>query len=137
METLGCLQTICMDKTGTITKNEMTVVRIFAGMKEIQTDQEDLSAYTNNCDKPEEHELTQLIKMATLCNETEVLWDGSRQVLSGSATEKALVQLAIDNGMDVIELREQHPIIRIAHRSEQRPFMTTFHTTPTVRRCWP
>ncbi len=130
VETLGCLQTICMDKTGTITKNEMTVVRIFAGMKEIQTDREDLAAYTGHLDQPEEHELTQLLKMATLCNETEVLWDGSRQMLSGSATEKALVQLAIDNGVDVIELREQHPIVRIAHRSEQRPFMTTFHKTP-------
>ena len=52
-------------------------------------------------------------------------------MLSGSATEKALVQLAIDNGMDVIDLREQHPIFRISHRSEQRPFMTTFHTAPT------
>ncbi len=69
--------------------------------------------------------------MATLCNETEVHREGSRQVLSGSATEKALVQLAIDNGMDVIDVREQHPIFRISHRSEQRPFMTTFHTTPT------
>ncbi len=57
--------------------------------------------------------------------------EGSRLVLSGSATEKALVQLAIDNGMDVIDVREQHPIFRISHRSEQRPFMTTFHTTPT------
>lgn len=131
VETLGCLQTICMDKTGTITKNEMTVVRIFAGMKEIQVDQGDLETYADILGGAEEHELSQLIQVSTLCNETEVHWEGSRQVLAGSATEKALVHLAIDNGVDVFDLREQHPIFRTSHRSEQRPFMTTYHTTPS------
>ena len=131
VETLGCLQTICMDKTGTITKNEMTVVRIFAGMKEIQVDQGDLDDFADILSGSAEHELPRLIQMATLCNETEVRRDGTRQVLSGSATEKALVQLAVDTGVDVIDLREQYPLFRTSHRSEQRPFMTTFHHTPT------
>jgi Ca2+-transporting ATPase len=99
-------------------------------MKEIQVDQGDLETYADILGGAEEHELSRLIRVATLCNETEVQWEGNRQVLSGSATEKALVQLAIDIGVDVIDLREQHPIFRISHRSEQRPFMTTFHQTP-------
>ena len=131
VETLGCLQTICMDKTGTITKNEMTVVRIFAGMREIQVDQGDLDDFADILSGSAEHELPRLIQMATLCNETEVRREGTRQVLAGSATEKALVQLAVDTGVDVIDLREQHPLFRTSHRSEQRPFMTTFHQTPT------
>ncbi len=131
VETLGCLQTICMDKTGTITRNEMTVVRIFAGMKEIQVDQGDLADFTDILRGSAEHELPRLIQVATLCNETEVRRAGTRQVLAGSATEKALVQLAVDTGVDVIDLREQYSRFRTSHRSEQRPFMTTFHQTPT------
>lgn len=130
VETLGCLQTVCLDKTGTITKNEMTVVRIYAGGRVFQFNEEDLPAAVHQI-ASNGHEFAQLIRMAALCNETEIDWAENRYVLSGSATEKALVQLAIDLGIDVLDLRRRYPLLRVNHRSEQRPFMTTYHETAT------
>lgn len=127
VETLGCLQTICMDKTGTITKNEMTVVRLFAGMRSLAVDQGDLEEFADLISHGAEHELPWLLRVASLCNETEIHHQDGRQVLSGSATEKALVQLAVNYGVDVSALQQQYPLIRISHRSELRPFMTTYH----------
>ncbi len=127
VETLGCLQTICMDKTGTITKNEMTVVRLFAGMRSLSMEKGDLDEYAESIAAAADHELPWLLKVATLCNETEIQDRNGHLVLSGSATEKALVQLAIDYGLKVAELQAKHPRLRISHRSEQRPFMTTYH----------
>jgi Ca2+-transporting ATPase len=127
VETLGCLQTICMDKTGTITKNEMTVVRLFAGMRTLAVDQGDLEEFTDLISNGAEHELPWLLRVASLCNETEIHHQAGRRVLSGSATEKALVQLALNYGVDVSALQQQYPLIRISHRSELRPFMTTYH----------
>jgi P-type Ca2+ transporter type 2C len=52
--------------------------------------------------------------------------DGSE--LTGSPTETALVELALDLGLDVTELRRQHPLIDITYRSERRLFMITLHS---------
>lgn len=127
VETLGCLQTICMDKTGTITRNEMTVVRLFVGMHSFSVDQGDLDEYADIITNGGDHELPWLLKVATLCNETEMQKHQGRQLLAGSATEKALVQLAINYGLDIDHLRKVYPLEGISHRSEQRPFMTTYH----------
>jgi len=128
VETLGCLQTICMDKTGTITKNEMSVTRLYAGQRRFSVAQGDLDEFADIIAAGAEHELPWLLKAATLCNETEIQEHDGRLVLSGSATEKALVQLALDYGLNVEALQSQYPLRRISHRSEQRPFMTTYHS---------
>lgn len=127
VETLGCLQTICMDKTGTITKNEMSVVLVFAGMRRFRVEQGDLDEYLDLITSGADHELPWLLKVATLCNETEIRVHNGRQVLVGSSTEKALVKLASNYGLDVPSLQRRYPLLRISHRSEQRPFMTTYH----------
>ncbi len=127
VETLGCLQTICMDKTGTITKNEMTVVQLFVGMRRLSVTQGELDEFADLIAAGGEHELPWLLKAAALCNETEIQEHQGRLVLSGSATEKALVQLALNYGVDVAALQQAMPRRRLIHRSEQRPFMTSYH----------
>jgi len=72
-------------------------------------------------------ELVMLMQSVSLCTETELKEDDQEVRLEGSPTENALVQLAIDAGIDVQTLREQHPIIRTRYRAEGRPYMSTLH----------
>jgi Ca2+-transporting ATPase len=134
VETLGSIQTICMDKTGTITANKMSVVELYSDTTrlkvvdgQLQVGEERINPYTRD-------ELLKLIHVLALCNESEINGNGnsngkgSEYVVRGSSTENALIDLAIASGVDVNELREKYPLQKIEHRSETRNYMTTFHT---------
>ena len=132
VETLGSIQTLCLDKTGTITLNKMSVVAIYTGMKSLRVcegkfvmGREPINPFT--CE-----ELGRLIRISALCNETEILKTENEYVLKGSPTENALVYLGISAGIDVIELREAYPVLKIGYRSENCNFMSTLHMTPKI-----
>ncbi|MEA5506294.1 HAD-IC family P-type ATPase [Halotia wernerae UHCC 0503] len=129
VETLGSVQTICLDKTGTITENKMSVVELYTDIKSIQVSSDgkfiaqaqDINPY--NCDQ-----LLKLIHVSVLCNESEVHKNSDGEyVVKGSATENALIYLAISAGVDVIQLKENYPCCRTNHRSENQNFMSTVH----------
>jgi Ca2+-transporting ATPase len=130
VETLGSIQTICLDKTGTITLNRMSIVAVHTGMKRYRMSGgkfagDDGPTNPYSCD-----ELLKLIHAAVLCNESEAsLQDGS-YVLRGSPTENALIYMAIDTGVDVLGLRAKFPLLKINHRSEERNYMSTLHGLP-------
>lgn len=128
VETLGSVQTVCLDKTGTITRNQMAVLQIFTGMKVINV------AENGQFRGPEGgiapfacEELEQILQISVLCNEVEIYQEGGDYVLRGTSTEGALVQLAILAGLDVSDLRRRFPLLRVNHRSETRLFMGTLH----------
>ncbi len=134
VEALGSIQTICFDKTGTITLNRMTVVEIYAGTKRLKVSdgkflQEDEAVNPHVC-----KELLKLIHATTLCNETEVTMQKDGYVLKGSPTESAFITMAIGSGIDVIALRERYPLLRIMHRAERRNFMITVHLSVQQRK---
>jgi Ca2+-transporting ATPase len=127
VETLGSVQTICLDKTGTLTLNRMSVVSIYAGMRRISvtdgkffTEAGELDAFA--CD-----ELLRLMHVAILCNETEVSRHENEYVLRGSSTESALLHMAIGAGVDVMQLRAEYPLLQVNPRAEQRNFMSSVH----------
>lgn len=127
VETLGSVQTICLDKTGTITHNKMSVVAVHAGMRRIHvsdgrflTGNERINP--NDCD-----ELLRLLHVSVLCSETEISRQGKNYHLQGSPTENALVYAAIGAGVEVLRLREKYPMARMRHRAENRNFMSTVH----------
>jgi P-type Ca2+ transporter type 2C len=127
VETLGSVQTICLDKTGTLTLNRMSVASIYVGMRRISVVDGKFFSDTGGLDPFACDELLRLMHVVILCNETEVSRDGGRYVLKGSSTESALLHMTISAGVDVMELRAQYPLLRINHRAEQRNFMSSVH----------
>jgi Ca2+-transporting ATPase len=127
VETLGAVQTLCLDKTGTITKNEMAVREIYTGMRSLSVAAGRFYAPEGPVSFDDCEELAQLITVSVLCNETELHQEAGETVLSGSPTESTLIRLALQLGIDVLGLRRQYPLVHINYRSENRPYMGSLH----------
>jgi Ca2+-transporting ATPase len=133
VETLGAVQTICLDKTGTITRNRMTVVRACSGAFCFHVFEDRCVLNGAYVDASCSFELQLLGEVATLCSETEILNGKANSkdwVLKGSPTENALIRFADLVGVDVVRVRREHPLLRVNHRSENRLFMSTLHCRP-------
>jgi P-type Ca2+ transporter type 2C len=127
VETLGAVQVVCFDKTGTLTVNRMTVVTVQAGLRVLQVRAGTLRDETGQAVSPESADLRWLLRIAVLCNEVEVEQERGVVVLRGSPTESALVQLALDAGLDVAALRALNPCLRVQRRAQTRNYMSTLH----------
>lgn len=102
VETLGCTQVICSDKTGTLTQNKMTVVDSFG--------------YEN-----------QLVLSMSLCNDAALSdEDGS---IIGEPTESALVRFAVDAGKNKNDIEKKLPRVAEAPFDSIRKMMSTIHKT--------
>jgi Ca2+-transporting ATPase len=130
VETLGSVQTICLDKTGTLTENKMSVVELYTDTKSIKVSSDGkFTAQSQDINPYNSDQLLKLIHVSVLCNESEVHKNSAGEyVVKGSATENALIYLAISAGVDVIQLKENYPCFYTNHRSENQNFMSTVHT---------
>ncbi len=126
IETLGAIEVLCLDKTGTLTRNRMTVVAIHAGMARYRVDDGHIEP-EHGASQGGPGAVHRLIEIAALCNEAELVEGPEGPVVAGSATEGALVRLALDTGVDVASLRRSLPRRRISYRAEGRRFMSTSH----------
>jgi Ca2+-transporting ATPase len=136
VETLGCTTVICSDKTGTLTRNEMTVRKVFASGRllevtgvgydpvgEFRTNGTAVAVATDPAAE-------RLLQAAALCNDTHFVGeDGSRRV-KGDPTEAALLVLAEKAGMRAADLRQTWPRVAEIPFESERKRMTTVHTGP-------
>lgn len=129
LRTLGNLastQVVCFDKTGTLTLNRMTVSALYAGTRRISLPADNSGAPLVRPDLTTDPDVSWLISLSVLCNEAFMLHDGA-QSLEGSSTEKALIQLAENAGINTTAFRGDHPILEIFHRTEAHQSMVTRH----------
>ena len=97
VETLGSVSVICTDKTGTITRNELTVVKAVVNGEVIEIDGEGYSPIGNfyrhgqKTDPKSIDNLELLFKIGTLCNDASLTKDGNQYKILGDPTEGALI----------------------------------------------
>jgi Ca2+-transporting ATPase len=127
VETLGSVETICLDKTGTITMNRMSVVQVHAGMRRFEVTEDRLTSNGKTVNPYTNVDLLRLLHLSVLCNESMVSAQEGNYIVDGSSTENALIYLALGAGVDVNSLRSLHPLVKVNHRSEDRHFMSTLH----------
>ncbi|MGB5199813.1 MAG: cation-transporting P-type ATPase, partial [Sedimenticolaceae bacterium] len=127
VESLGSVQVFCMDKTGTLTMNRMAVVAVHSGEQPFDVIHGSFQADGEQCDPMDREELVRLMQVVSLCSEVELHGEADNPELEGSATEMALVDMALKSGIDVMALRAKYPTKRTRYRAEGRPYMSTLH----------
>jgi Ca2+-transporting ATPase len=134
VETLGCTSVICSDKTGTMTKGEMTVQRAYANDKAIKVSgigyaPEGEFLYEGKKIDPSAEELRTLLRVSTLCNDAklEKETETERWIVKGDPTEGALVVAAAKAGLWKEDLEQMEPRIGEIPFSSERKRMTTVH----------
>lgn len=127
IETLAAVNVIAFDKTGTLTQNQMSVSAIACADKRYAAGdvviRPDAAAAAHL-------ELRRLLEIVALCSDARLQRREDGYTVSGTPTETALVQLAINAGLDVDALRRSMPLRGAEYRSQDRQYMVTVHETP-------
>lgn len=128
VETLGSVQVICLDKTGTLTENRMTVVNINTGRGEIIVNDGHFYLSGDQIEPAQLQDLLRLFQVIALCNESELETDNTT---NGSSTENALLEATGLAGIDIHQLRQEFPRLETQYRAEGRNYMKTTHASPS------
>ena len=132
VETLGAVTTICSDKTGTLTRNEMMVQAVvtpvgstrvhgvgYAPEGELERDN---GPVTDGF-----ADVAALAHAALLCNDAELQERDGRWLVEGDPTEGALVTLGARSGLDVAALRSALPRLGVIPFDPAYRYMATLH----------
>jgi len=133
VETLGSTTVICSDKTGTLTKNQMTVRLIYDGQHAFEVTG---SGYEPKGDIlheelplriSERKNLQLVLRIGLLCNESEIYQEEGVYRVEGDPTEGALIVSAMKIGLNPIEEKESYPELAVLPFESERGYMATLH----------
>jgi Ca2+-transporting ATPase len=135
VETLGSTQVICSDKTGTLTKGQMTVRRAFIAAR--------LYDITGNGYEPKgevtskeqvapvgKEGLQRFARAVVLCSDALLTEEDGRWVVKGDTTEGALIAFAEKVGVSQNQIRIANPRIGEVPFTSERKRLTTVHSNP-------
>jgi Ca2+-transporting ATPase len=136
VQTLGSVTVICTDKTGTITKGEMTVNKLWVKDRVVEVSglgYMPVGDFTINGEPLQEGEtksLDKLLEIAALCNGAKIDAPSDRNrnwSVIGDPTDGALLVAALKYGQNIEELIDEKPTVDILPFSFERKRMTTVH----------
>jgi P-type Ca2+ transporter type 2C len=139
VETLGCTSVICSDKTGTLTKDEMTVRQLYAGEQLFDVSgagyapvgEFSVDGGTPVAPTPA---LIQMLTAAVLASDTLLVQDGTEAGngwgIKGDPTEGALLVAAAKAGLHKDQLDASFPRVQEIPFTSETKRMTTLHQTP-------
>jgi Ca2+-transporting ATPase len=136
VQTLGSVTVICTDKTGTVTKGEMTVERIWVHDKLIEVSgvgYEPVGEFKCGGQALKEDEfrvVEKLLEISVLCNSAKIEAPSDRNRfwnVVGDPTDGALLVAAMKHGLSVQSLLIEKPMFRVLPFDSKRKRMTTLH----------
>lgn len=130
VETLGSVNVICTDKTGTLTHNQMTVTKIWANETVYDVTGSGYCSHGTflvgkKLANPEP--LHKLLKIGSLCNDAKLSGKNENREIIGDPTEAALIVAAEKAGFSHSSLTKNEPRKDEMPFSSERKMMTTFH----------
>jgi Ca2+-transporting ATPase len=137
VETLGSTTIICTDKTGTLTRNEMTVEKLFVSETEIDVTgsgyipKGDFLKRGNIVDVKNDGTTLNLLRGITLCNNSAIEKKGDKWEVVGDPTEIALTVAAAKVDLWKDELDKDYEMTEEIVFTSERKIMTTIHKTGT------
>lgn len=132
VETLGSTTVICSDKTGTLTRNEMTVSELWTGTNSVQVTGVGYNkdgAFVQNGSPIDAmpSDIRDLLESALLCSDATIEPNGNNFGISGDPTEAALLVAAAKKDITATDLRNQYPRIDVIPFDSGQQYMATLH----------
>ena len=133
VETLGSVSVICSDKTGTLTRNEMTVTTVVSARCTAEITGVGYDPHgVFTCDDKDLHlknlaELRELCRAGVLCNEAQLQQKEGDWFIEGDPTEGALLVLGAKSGINIKVLHQEMPRTDLIPFESEHRFMATLH----------
>jgi len=136
VETLGSTTVICSDKTGTLTRNEMTISRVSAGGRQIQVTgagyapEGEFILAGSPVEPKDDGDLELLLRIGALCNDARLQENEGGWTIFGDPTEGAIAVAAAKAGLWPDDLRKIYPRVGEFPFESGRKRMSTIHEMP-------